>query len=259
MSRRFEDRGIVVTGGAQGIGRAIVDAFVNEGARVVSVDLRASDGVGSIVADLGDVEAVRGVFPEAIGLLGHVDVLVNCAAMQPDGPSLDVSADELDRTFAVNVRGPFLLMQDACRHMVERGGGSIVNITSANAIRNESPESIYNASKAALVALTNAFAHEMGHHGIRANCVAPGETITPEAEAEMSADPGERELVRRYLSRIPLRLAGVPRDQAMAVLFLASDDAAFVSAQTLIVDGGELGGGDWYDRAEAPPVASVDS
>jgi NAD(P)-dependent dehydrogenase (short-subunit alcohol dehydrogenase family) len=89
---------------------------------------------------------------------------------------------------------------------------------------------------------------------IRANCVAPGQTITPEEEVEIAADPNEAHLQREYLRRIPLQRAGVPRDQAMAVLFLASDDAAWISGQTLIVDGGELGGGDWYDPAEAPAL-----
>jgi meso-butanediol dehydrogenase / (S,S)-butanediol dehydrogenase / diacetyl reductase len=268
---RFEGRRVVVTGASRGIGRGIVDAFLEEGATVLATDVLADgleamaaghphgERLGTHVADLAVADQARGVVEAAIDRLAGVDVVVNNAGLQPDGPALEVGDDEFDLTFRVNVRAPMLTMQAACRHWIERGApGAIVNVASANAFRNESPESIYNASKAALVALTNAFAHEMGHHGIRANCVAPGETITPEAEAEMSADPGERELVRRYLSRIPLRRAGVPRDQAMAVLFLASDDAAFVSAQTLIVDGGELGGGAWYDENDAPPLPPPD-
>jgi NAD(P)-dependent dehydrogenase (short-subunit alcohol dehydrogenase family) len=268
---RFDRRRVIVTGAARGIGRGIVDAFLDEGAVVLATDVLA-DGLDALVAghphadrlavhaaDLGSIDGARGVVTAAIETLGGLDVLVNNAGVQPDGPALDVGAGEFDVTFAVNVRAPMLTMQEACRHWIDRGApGAIVNVASANAFRNESPESIYNASKAALVALTNAFAHEMGHHGIRANCVAPGETITPEAQAEMADDPTERELVRRYLGRIPLRHAGTPRDQAMAVLFLASDDARFVSAQTLIVDGGELGGGAWYDESDAPPLPPRD-
>lgn len=268
---RFEGRRVIVTGGARGIGRGIVDAFLDEGATVLATDV-LGDGLSAVrdahphadrlsvhVADLGVAEEARTVVPAAIEALGGVDVLVNNAGAQPDGPILDVTPGAVDACFAVNVRAPLLLMQDVCRHLIDRGApGSIVNIASANAFQNESPESIYNASKAALVAVTKALAHEMGHHGIRANCVAPGETITPEAEEEMAADPRERELVRRYLSKIPLRHAGTPRDQAMAVLFLASDDARFISAQTLVVDGGELGGGGWYDEADAPPLPPDD-
>jgi NAD(P)-dependent dehydrogenase (short-subunit alcohol dehydrogenase family) len=267
---RFEGRRVVVTGASRGIGRGIVEAFLEEGATVLATDVLA-DGLDALitahhggrlaihVADLSGVGSARGVITRAIDAVGGVDVLVNNAGLQPDGPALDVGAGEFDTTFAVNVRAPMLTMQGACRHWIDRGSpGTIVNVASANAFQNESAESVYNASKAALVALTKAFAHEMGHHGIRANCVAPGETITPEAEAEMAADPAERELVRRYLGRIPLRHAGTPRDQAMAVLFLASDDARFISAQTLIVDGGELGGGGWYDQTDAPPLPPLD-
>ena len=264
---RFDGRRVIVTGASRGIGRGIVEAFLDEGASVLATDVLAeeleqlgsghahADRIATHAADLSGVDAARGVVTTAIEVLGGVDVLVNNAGLQPDGPALDVDPKEFDSTFAVNVRAPMLTMQEACRHWIDCSSpGAIVNIASANAFQNESAESIYNASKAALVALTKAFAHEMGHHGIRANCVAPGETITPEAEAAMSDDPAERELVRRYLGRIPLRHAGTPRDQAMAVLFLASDDAAFISAQTLIVDGGELGGGSWYDEADAPPL-----
>jgi 2-deoxy-D-gluconate 3-dehydrogenase len=268
---RFDGRRVIVTGASRGIGRGIVDAFLEEGARVLATDVLAeeleqlgaghaqADRIETHVADLADAEASRGVVAVAIDLLGGVDVLVNNAGLQPDGPVLEVEPNEFDSTFAVNVRAPMLTMQGACRHWIDRRSpGSIVNVASANAFQNESAESIYNASKAALVALTKAFAHEMGHHGIRANCVAPGETITPEAEVDMAADPAEREIVRRYLGRIPLRFAGTPRDQAMAVLFLASEDARFISAQTLVVDGGELGGGNWYDEADAPPLPPRD-
>ena len=252
MSRRFEGRGVVVTGGAGGIGLAIVDVFVREGARVLSVDLRDTKGADSLIADLADVAAVKGVIPEAVARLGRVDVLVNNAGVQPDGSALDVTADEFDRTFAVNARAPFLLMQDACRHFLSReGGGSIVNVASANALRNESPEAPYNASKAALVALTKAFAHEFGHLGIRVNAVCPGETVTPEEEVEMTDE--DRHTLREYLQRVPMRRPARPGEQAAAVLFLASEDASFITGESLLVDGGELAG-NWYDSRLAPPV-----
>ena len=269
---RFEGKRVIVTGGARGIGRGIVDAFLSEGATVLATDI-LSDKLASVraghphserlhvhTADLSGVEPTRTVVPSAIEAMGGVDVLVNNAGAQPDGPALDVSPADLDLCLAVNVRAPMLLMQDASRHWIDRRApGAIVNIASANAFQNESPESIYNASKASLVALTKAFAHELGHLGIRANCVAPGETITPEAEEEMAADPHERDLVHRYLGADPAPPRGRPRDQAMAVLFLASDDARFVSAQTLVVDGGEIGGGRWYDAADAPPIPPPDA
>ena len=115
----------------------------------------------------------------------------------------------------------------------------------------ESPEAPYNASKAALVMLTRAFAHELGHLGIRANCIAPGETLTPEERS--SATPEDMERERAYLRRVPMRRLATPQDQANVVLFLASDDAAYVNGETILVDGGELTG-DWYDQDDAPPI-----
>jgi NAD(P)-dependent dehydrogenase (short-subunit alcohol dehydrogenase family) len=259
--RRFDGRVALVTGAARGIGRAIANAFVAEGARVAAADVLApgldalregtAGATETFPVDLAEHAAVAALVPSVVERCRRLDVLVNCAGLQPDGPALDVTAEEFDSTFAVNVRAPFVLMQDACRHFVAAGGGAIVNIASANAIRNESPESIYNASKAALVALTRAFAHEFGHLGVRVNAVCPGETITPEAEEEMTDE--ERSVVREYLRRIPMRRVARAEEQAGAVLFLASDEASFITGETLLVDGGELSG-DWYDTRDAPPL-----
>jgi NAD(P)-dependent dehydrogenase (short-subunit alcohol dehydrogenase family) len=260
---RFTDRNVIVTGSAQGIGRGIVQAFLDEGASAFAADINteglegtaalAPDRVRIHTVDLADFDQASGLVPAALEALGRIHVLVNCAGMMPDGPLLEVTRETFDRTFAVNARAPMVTMQAIAPHLAEHGGGAIVNITSANAFKNESPEAAYNASKAALVALTKAAAHEWGHLGIRVNSVAPGQTVTPEGAAEIAADPDEARLQREYLRKIPLRRAGTPRDQAMAVLFLASDEAAWITGQTIIVDGGELGGGDWYDRSDAPP------
>jgi 3-oxoacyl-[acyl-carrier protein] reductase len=263
---RFTGRNVIVTGAAQGIGRGIVEAFLAEGAWVFATDVRA-DGLAAMragqteperlamhVADLSDFGAAAAMVREAITLCGDLHVLVNCAGVMPDGPFLQVTSETFDHVFAVNARAPLATMQVAAAHMADRGGGAIVNVASANAFKNESPESVYNASKAALVALTKAVAHELGHRGVRANCVAPGQTVTPEELAVMAEDAVEARLQREYLRRIPLRRAGTPHDQAAAVLFLASDEAGWITGQTLIVDGGELGGGDWYSADDAPPI-----
>jgi NAD(P)-dependent dehydrogenase (short-subunit alcohol dehydrogenase family) len=258
---RFEGRVVLVTGAARGIGRAIARAFVAEGAEVAAADVleeglasvheELGEGIAVFAVDLADAQETEALVGRVLARFGKLDVLVNCAALQPDGPALSVSRDEFDRTFAVNVRAPFALMQEACRHFVDVGGGVVVNIASANAIRNESPESVYNASKAALVALTRAFAHELGHLGIRVNAVCPGETLTEEAQGEMT--PEDEGVIHEYLRRIPMRRVGRADEQAAAVLFLASDEASFITGETLLVDGGELSG-DWYDRRDAPPL-----
>jgi NAD(P)-dependent dehydrogenase (short-subunit alcohol dehydrogenase family) len=266
---RFEGRRILVTGASRGIGRGIVEGFVHEGGVVFATDVPSErlealprtfgEAVEVHAADLRDEAATSRVVEACVDRLGGLDVLVNNAGVQPDGPVLDVDAATFAETIAVNVRAPFVLMQRACRHWVDADTrGAIVNIASANGMQNESPESVYNASKAALIALTRSFAHELGHRGIRVNAVAPGETITPEMEDRLATDPAARATVRGYLRRIPLRYAGTPRDQAMAALFLASDDARFITGQTLVVDGGELGGGSWYDEADAPPLPPDD-
>src|SRR3954452_17905113 len=264
---RVDGKHVVVTGAARGIGRAIVEAFLHDGASVVAIDVlrdeldvmrseqSAPSRVEVIPVDLADPDAARAAAIDAIARAGRVDALVNCAGIMTSGPILDMPVETFDRTIAVNTRAPLITMQTIGAHMAEHGGGAIVNVASANAFKNESPEAAYNASKAALVALTKAMAHELAHRNIRANCIAPGQTITKEKGARTETDPEQARIQREYLQRIPMRRAGRPSEQAAAVLFLASNDASFVNGETLIVDGGELGGGDWYDHALAPTIS----
>ena len=262
MSDRFDGRNVLVTGAARGIGRAIVTAFLAEGATVLAADVdearlaQTAAEIGSPrlhtrACDIADVAAAVDLVGHAIESFGRLHVLVNNAGVMPEGPILEVGEALFERTFAVNVKGPFFATQAAARHMCANGGGAIVSIASANVFQGESPEAPYNASKAAVVTLARSFAHELGHLGLRVNCVAPGETLTPEAVAEMDADDIARE--RAYARRIPMRRPGRVEEQAAAVLFLASDEASFVNGQTLIVDGGELSGSWWNDN-DAPPL-----
>lgn len=258
---RFEGKNVVVTGGSSGIGRAIVHEFVREGATVVSVGRRADaltetretsvapDRVVDGVYDVGVPEQARALVLDAIERFGRVHVLVNNAGIAHYDHVLEMPDEHWFETFDVNLHGPFFASREAARHMVEHGGGSIVNIASTDAFQVESPQTHYNASKAALVMMTKSIAHELGHRGIRANCIAPGETLTPMLGEDMS-DP---EFVREYLRRVPLRRAADPREQARVVLFLASDDASYINGETIVVDGGQLTG-TWYDPAMDPPV-----
>lgn len=261
---RFEARNVIVTGASSGIGRAIAHAFVDEGAAVFAVarrralleEMRAESSAPERVTvaevDVGAPDQVRDMVARAIAAMGRVHVLVNNAAIMPYGPVLEMSGQTWRETMAINLDGPFFASQTAARHMVEQGGGVIVNIASANAFRVESPAANYNTSKAGLVMMTRCFAHELGHLGVRACCVAPGQTVTPEAVADLTPEEYHREFVE-YCSRVPLRRPAQPHEQAAAVLFLASDEASFINGETIVVDGGELTG-EWYDPALNPPV-----
>lgn len=262
MTDRFEGKTVVVTGGGQGIGRAIVGGFYREGARILVVDQHNEtltalseefEGIVVHMADLADAGAAGGVVPVALERLGSIDVLVNNAGSMPTTPILDIDLAQWNHTMAVNTRAPFITMQGAARAMVAAGKGVVVNVASANAFRAESPEADYNTSKAALVMLTRCFAHELGRHGLRFNCVAPGETLTAEEAAQMT--PADVEAESLYLQRVPIGRPAHAREQANAVLFLASDESSFINGQTIIVDGGELTG-DWLDPADRPPVST---
>ena len=260
---QFDNRGVLVTGGASGIGLAIAAEFLGRGARVLVADrdgeglgrlpdrLEGADRLSTIEVDLAEPDAPGWLGAEAERSLGGVDVLVNNAGLMRQTPALEITVAEWDELFAVNLRAVFFLTQAVAAPMAERGRGAVVSIASVNAFRTEAPEVHYNATKAGIVSVMRSFATELGHRGVRFNCVAPGETVSAEEAAGYT--DADRARTREYLHRVPLRRVGLPAEMARTVCFLASDEASYVSGQTLVVDGGELSG-DWYDTASRPPV-----
>jgi NAD(P)-dependent dehydrogenase (short-subunit alcohol dehydrogenase family) len=259
---RFKGKRAIVTGGSSGIGRATALAMVQEGADVVAVgrDEAKLDAVRSaasdpdrldvLVADVSVPDQARGMVATAAERLGGVDCLVNNAGIAYLESLFDITEETWDKTLATNLTAPFWAGREAARLMVDSGaGGAIVNVASTDAIVAESPLAHYNASKAGLVLLTQSFAHELGHLGIRCNAVAPGLTDTPMLEDDLESE----EFRRAYVRRIPLRRVAMPEEQARVILFLASDDASYVNGETIVVDGGQLKGS-WYFPDMAPPV-----
>ena len=249
MGARFEGRVALVTGGANGIGRAIVAAFLGEGARVGVLDLvdaaffAGREDVAAIVGDVADADSAARAVQETAERFGRLDVLVNDAAAYPDAPALEMPVDEWRRVFEVNVTGAFATCQAFARHCVEQHTerASIVNITTGS-VRSPRPEgAAYSASKAALETLSKVLAMELGPHGIRVNVVSPG-YIDVRGWSEAFPDRASDDLRAALVRSIPLGRAGRPEDVAAAVLFLCSDAASHVTGAVVDVDGGSLAG-----------------
>ena len=232
----------LVTGGTSGIGRATAEAHAREGAYVlvsgrsearggeVVAAIREAGGDAEFVpADLGDVDDVRALAARA----SDVDVLVNNAGVFPAGPTHELSESAFDEAFAVNVKAPFLLTAAIAPKMVERGGGSIVNVTTMVAEFGMAGLSAYGASKAATALLTKAWAAEYGPMGVRVNAVSPGPTATPGTDAM-----GEG--FDAIVSTIPLGRAAAPEEIAETIVFLASDRASYLNGAIVPVDGGRI-------------------
>ncbi|WP_435144396.1 SDR family NAD(P)-dependent oxidoreductase [Halobaculum sp. P14] len=251
----FTDETVVVTGGSSGIGRAIAERFGDAGAVVVNADERetpkdenettptherieAAGGRAEFVeTDVSDPEQVESVVRGAREF-GGVDVLVNNAAIYFSEPLLELEPDELDRLLSVNVRGYFTALQAAARDMVERNQpGSIVNIASISSSHAQHDQVHYDASKGAIRMLTRGAALELAEYDIRVNAVAPGQIATEFFEGwTEGAIEGARE--GDFIKPVPLDRAGLPEDIAGPTLFLASDDAGYVTGAMLYVDGG---------------------
>ena len=250
--RGLQGKRVLISGGSSGIGLATARRFLEEGSRVFLTGLEPRE-VDSALAGLapggevsglacdvsleGDVAAMTAA---ARRTLGGIDVLINNAGTARRDPFLAIAAADWDRIIAVNLRGMFLVAQAVSRHMVERGGGVIINMSSTNGLAGEEDYAHYNASKGGVLLLTKTMAVELGSHGIRVNALCPGYIRTPLNEA-ISASIGGTGFETAYASaRIPLRRAGQPEEVAAAYAFLASDDASFIHGTGLVIDGGQL-------------------
>lgn len=246
---RLTERVALVTGGGQGIGREIVRTLAAAGADVAIADLNLSTAkeaarevesmgrrAAAIQVDVADPQAVDVMTRAAIEALGRIDVLVNNAGICINTPVLEMTPDEWLRVMGINLNGVFWCSRSVGRHMVERGSGAIVNIASMSGsiVNWPQPQAAYNASKAGVIHLTRSLASEWAEHGIRVNSVSPGYIGTEMTRLGMRT-PGWGET---WLAMSPMRRLGEPVDVARAVLYLASDAAAFATGTDLIVDGG---------------------
>ena len=235
----------IVTGGAQGIGEACIRRFAREGAQVVIADI--DDARGAALAaelgglyghcDVGDKAQVDALVAQTLAAHGRIDVLVNNAGIFKAADFLDISEDDFDAVLRVNLKGSFLMGQAVARAMAKAGKGSIVNMSSVNAVLAIPTIASYNVSKGGINQLTRVMALSLADRGIRVNAVAPG-TIATElaARAVLTSD----EAKARIMSRTPMRRLGEPSEIADTVAYLASDAASYITGEIVVVDGGRM-------------------
>ncbi len=236
----------IVTGASQGIGLACAERLVREGARVMLVDIRpeglaAAEALGDAArffcADVSQKADVDAMIAATLDAFGHIDILVNNAGVTHAADFLDLAEDDFDRVLRINLKSMFLCSQAAARDMVKRGSGCIINMSSVNAeltIPNQVP---YVVSKGGVNQLTRVAAISLAQYGIRVNAIGPGTILTELAKKAVLGSPEAR---RTILSRTPLGRCGEPEEVAAIAAFLASDDASYMTGQTLYADGGRM-------------------
>lgn len=243
----LKEKRVLITGGASGIGAATAARFVSEGARIVVLDrdenglLKLSgeipDLAGTICADVSDHAQVAAAFTELENILGGLDVLINNAGISIRHNFLDITPEEWNKVIGINLNGVFYVAQQAARIMVANKSGVILNMGSTNGLVGYKFYADYNASKAGVVELTKSLALELAPH-VRVNAVCPGYIRTPMQEAEYTA-----EMFAELDAKLPLKRHGTPEEVAALFAFLASDEAAYLTGQVYIIDGGEVAGG----------------
>lgn len=246
---RLEGKTAVITGAGRGIGRAIAEKFLAEGAQILICDIVQDrlEKTATELSPLGDVEALAGnvadpaccseIVSRAKDRFGRLDILINNAGIAVVQPFLSHRLDTWRQTLDVNLTAMFMLSQEAARLMVDQGqGGAIVNMASSNGHMGERGLAAYNASKAGVVLLTKTMAIELAEYNIRVNCVSPGWIMTDLA-LEGGHDPTT---IEEYTRKIPLGRHGQPHEVANLFAFLASDEASFITGESVVIDGGQL-------------------
>ena len=229
----LENRVVLVTGAASGIGREIAERFAREGARVTGFD---RTGAVAIHGDVRSPADVDGAVARVVAAESRIDILVNSAGVREIGDVYTMATDEWDNVIAVNLSGTFYCCQAAARRMRDGGGGAIVNISSVGGLIGLARRPAYTAAKHGVVGLTKSLARDLGPAGIRVNAICPGLIRTPLTEQYFAESAFEEGL----LTVIPQGRVGVAADVANAALYLASDQSAYVSGIALTVDGGWL-------------------
>ncbi|HET7355659.1 MAG TPA: 3-oxoacyl-ACP reductase FabG [Nocardioidaceae bacterium] len=246
---RFAGRVAIVTGAARGIGAGTAQRFAEEGAAVAVLDLdeqaasASADGLGAekalgVACDVSDASSVDAAVSRVVDELGRVDILVNNAGVTRDNLLFKMSEDDWDAVMNVHLRGSFLMSRAVQKHMVEAKYGKIVSLSSVSALGNRG-QANYSAAKMGLQGFTRTLALELGPFGINVNAVAPGFIVTEMTDATARRLGMEPEELRKGAAAAnPVRRVGYPEDIAAAVAFLCSDEASYITGQTLYVDGG---------------------
>lgn len=244
---KLSDKVAIVTGASRGIGKIIAQIFANAGAHVVCVarsvdaikdlatDINSSGGSATHIAcDISDGDAFTNLINDTAKAHGKLDILINNAGVTRDTLLMRMNEEQWDTVLNINLKGAFHGMKAAIRPMMKNRGGRIINITSIVGLTGNPGQANYSASKAGLIGMSQSVAKEVATRGITVNCIAPGWIGTDMTE-ELSDDVKEQ-----FLSRIPVRRIGAPEDIAHAALFLASDEANYITGQTITVDGGRV-------------------
>lgn len=248
---KLEGKTALVAGGGRGIGRAVALVLAREGARVAIADILKdnADGVANEIqrmgrealalrVDLTKRAEVEGGVQEAIGRFGHVDILVNCAGWDRLEPFIESSEETWEKILAINFKSVLHTTKAILPHMISRGGGKIVNISSDAGRVGSMWEAVYAGAKGAIIAFSKTIAREVARHKINVNVVCPGLTETPLLQGLRSQSPDTEKILDAIVKATPFRRVATPEEIAEAVLFFAASEAGFITGQTLSVSGG---------------------